>query len=317
MFQKTDSSFGDFEKIIIAHSHWDCAMTLIPGFGANLQNLKLDVNGKGHSVIDGVKTDRELKNDPAFKSALLSPWPNRIKDGLYKFRDENYQLAINEKPRNHAIHGLVYNRPFRIEQLDLEAESAKVSLNYTYSGDNPGYPFPFTQKISFQLGKDYLKISIKVINQHQGLIPIGFGWHPYFNFQVPVDELTLQLPDVQEVLVDDRMIPTGEMIDFTDCSTPLLIGNRFLDGCFKLQNPPPKVSTRIGCPAKGIDLEIWQETGADKYDYVQVFTPKTRDSIAVEPMTCAINAFNNRQGLNLLKPGEEMEAEFGLKVSSF
>ncbi|MCB0643138.1 MAG: hypothetical protein KDC44_15925, partial [Phaeodactylibacter sp.] len=51
-----------------------------------------------------------------------------------------------------------------------------------------------------------------------------------------------------------------------------------------------------------------------KYNFLQVFTPDHRQSIAIEPMTCNVDAFNNREGLIVLKPGEAHAASFGLRL---
>ncbi len=39
---------------------------------------------------------------------------NRISDGKYTFNNKHYQLDINEIDRHNAIHGLVYNKAFKV-----------------------------------------------------------------------------------------------------------------------------------------------------------------------------------------------------------
>ena len=58
---------------------------------------------------------------------------------------------------------------------------------------------------------------------------------------------------------------------------------------------------------------IWQETGKYKYNFLQVYTPPHRKSIAIEPMTCAPDAFNNKDGLIVLGPFESFYAVCGIK----
>jgi len=59
---------------------------------------------------------------------------------------------------------------------------------------------------------------------------------------------------------------------------------------------------------------ICQETGKYKYNFLQVYTPPHRKSIAIEPMTCAPNAFNNEQGLIILAPFESFSASWGISM---
>ena len=58
----------------------------------------------------------------------------------------------------------------------------------------------------------------------------------------------------------------------------------------------------------------WQE--ADKFPYVQLFTPPSRKSLAIEPMTCNIDAFNNKEGLWYLEIGEKRTMEFGIDMKA-
>ena len=44
---------------------------------------------------------------PAYRGALLAPWPNRVVDGRYTFDGEEQQLPLTEPERGHALHGLL------------------------------------------------------------------------------------------------------------------------------------------------------------------------------------------------------------------
>lgn len=61
-------------------------------------------------------------------------------------------------------------------------------------------------------------------------------------------------------------------------------------------------------------LEFWMKGGKNKFNYLQLFTPAHRKSIAIEPMTCNINAFNNKEGLIILEPEEVLDLSFGIKL---
>ncbi len=51
------------------------------------------------------------------------------------------------------------------------------------------------------------------------------------------------------------------------------------------------------------------------YEYVQLYTAPDRNSIAIEPMTCEPNAFNNKMGLKILAPKESLRSHFTIFVS--
>jgi len=54
--------------------------------------------------------------------------------------------------------------------------------------------------------------------------------------------------------------------------------------------------------------------GYREYNYLQVFIPPDRMSIAIEPMTCNANAFNNKDGLITLSPGEVLTTVCGIEL---
>jgi aldose 1-epimerase len=57
------------------------------------------------------------------------------------------------------------------------------------------------------------------------------------------------------------------------------------------------------------------------HQFLQVFTgdalpaSAARRSLAIEPYTCAANAFNNGLGLRVLQPGESFTTLWGITVS--
>ena len=50
------------------------------------------------------------------------------------------------------------------------------------------------------------------------------------------------------------------------------------------------------------------------YPYAQVFAPKDKDYIAIEPMTAPTSALTSGRGLRLVKAGEKFRAEFRIRV---
>ena len=96
-------------------------------------------------------------------------------------------------------------------------------------------------------------------------------------------------------------------------ATPEIVGADFLNDCIEVQATDGRVATRLEDPATGEGIEVWQEVGAGRYAYVQVFTHPRRHCLAIEPMTCAGNAFQNGFGLVVLKPGEMLRASCGVR----
>ncbi len=136
-------------------------------------------------------------------------------------------------------------------------------------------------------------------------MPIGIGWHPYFKTGASVEALELRLPQVQELEVDGKLIPTGNTDDITKWMSPKSLSGVEFDTGFKFVTEDRQII--LSDPEKKLEIKIICFEG---YQYVQVFIPPWRTSIAIEPMTCAANAFNNKLGLEVLNPGESQQSIF-------
>ena len=140
------------------------------------------------------------------------------------------------------------------------------------------------------------------------------GWHPYFSFGNKVDNLLLKLPKCVKISVDERMIPDGKKREFLDFSDFRRIGDYSFDDAFLVEEKKDKAVTEIRNREEDVTIQVWQENGKCKYGYLQIFIPPDRESIAVEPMSCNINAFNNGEGLCLISPDDYFFASYGIRL---
>ena len=141
---------------------------------------------------------------------------------------------------------------------------------------------------------------MEVENLHQTAIPVGFGWHPYFRLDDYANQHKLQIPACEKVDINDRMIPTGERSAFETFKTLNLTADTVLDNCFKSD----KTSGTYQLKLQGKLGTLTMKAPAAQFPFFQVFTPPHRESIALEPMTCNVDAFNNREGLVALAPDQ-------------
>jgi aldose 1-epimerase len=176
-----------------------------------------------------------------------------------------------------------------------------------------GYPFPFKMTVTYRFGGVWLEVDTEITNLCKTEMPAGFGWHPYFKIGNNVSELRLRLPEVEKIAVDKRLIPTGKQKKYTDFANLSGIGNTEFDTGFHLTAGQGEVE--LFNELKGLYVTVSMMGEDNPYKYVQLYIPPSRDSIAVEPMTCAANAFNNGLGLRILAPEESLRARFTILVS--
>jgi aldose 1-epimerase len=272
---------------------------------------------RGRQVLDGFEADEV---SPGGRGQVLMPWPNRVADGRYELGGRVHQLPIDEPSLGHAIHGLVRWAEWRVEDRTAELVRFRHRL-----AARPGYPFPLDLVVEYRVSSAGLGVMYGATNIGDVPCPFGAGAHPYFAFSgTSIDAVQLHVPAESWLQVDARSIPqarrpvAGSDVDFRQ---PRAIGALQLDHAFTdLQREPEGaagVVLRYGEDQIRIQLDR-------SFEYVQVYTGDTlpdrsrrRQGVAVEPMTCAPNAFNNRQGLRMLAPNESVQARWSVAVSSW
>ena len=314
MFRIDDERFGKFTRLKLVDTNSKEYVSIIPEFGANVNEIVLSKKSICYSILDGAKNYSELIKNEWYKGAKLIPFPNRIRDGKYTFNRRSYKLPINFPSQKHAIHGLLYDRKFTVKERTVSKGSSSILLEHLYLGGTDGYPFRFKVQIKFALSANGFECSTIIKNEASTRIPIGDGWHPYFRVKGRIDDLLLRIPSTQQIEVDSRMIPTGGLKPFEKFSSLSKIGDETIDAGFRLRKGQGLARTELLDQEHDLKITVWQETGEMKYNYVQIFSPPSRDSIAIEPMTCNINAFNNGEGLIVLRPKSIFNATYGVRL---
>ncbi len=311
-FIETNQSIGERSKLTVRHKEGGTEITVIPEMGARLNSFLVNLHGESLNIIDGFSDEELLEGKISSKGALLAPFPNRIADGKYEWRGQEYQLEINREQENNAIHGFVSDKVFTLESSKAVDDYYELVFQYASEGV-PGYPFPFAMTVTYRFGGVWLEVATEITNTGKTALPAGFGWHPYFRMSDSIDSLQLTLPKVEKIEVDERLIPTGKVTDYEDYSKPAWVGGVDLDTGFRLLGTEREV--QLYDTAHGLSVVVSLDGEGNAYEYLQVYTPSHRRSVAIEPMTCAANAFNNDLGLAKLKPQDSLKAHFTILVS--
>lgn len=311
-----------------------------PYFGGILRRLVLgnssDPNHQDESkplfsVLKAPESVQALEADETYASALLYPYPSRIKSGIYNFDGFAYTLPLNETNRDNSIHGLVHPHPFTVVRQEETSLHALLALQYDYSGDVTGYPFPFALTVTYSLSAMGLTLVYSALNTGTARCPAAFGWHTYFTLKsapgfgkIPVvqpgeveddtliDELEISLPTCTAVVLDEDLIATGTE-PFPESHFSL--HERQLDNAFIVETTDDTAQTVLHSPKRNISLIVTQQTGPGKFNYLVVYTPVKRDSIAIESLTANVNAFNNDEGLVVLNPGETLTGRINIRLT--
>ncbi len=315
MYKLTKSTFGKYEQLNFFSDNHQNGFSIIPERGAILMDLKFD----GKSIVDSYKKASDLDILKWGKNIVLYPFPNRLKAGKYNFEGKEYQFPINEKELKNALHGFGMFQKMRLHGYSISKHHATAVFSNLNSGENEAYPFPHHFKIQFSISSNNeIEVNLVFENKGEGNLPIGLGWHPYFKLANKVDSCKLSVPDdfeMEEILVNKKMLPTGKIKKSKVFHTAEKIGQLELDSCFKIsrKNKNDNFPFEMTLSSAKNKFTFWQDFSSGNMDYVQLFIPPKRNCIAIEPMTCNINAFNNAEGLTVLAPGKALRADFGIR----
>ncbi|MBA7516709.1 putative protein YihR [subsurface metagenome] len=315
-FYITEEEFGAFSLYKLQDSHTGEYASVLPYLGGSINNLVLKQGNRLVDIIDGYTSSKDVEENlmTSFKGSNLFPFPNRIEGGKYLFNEQFMQLPLNFPHENNAIHGLVYDQEFKLLIKEDGDIGCTLIIRYMLKEVIAGYPFKYLIEIDYSWNESKLfTCTTKISNLSDESIPVGHGWHPYFIAgNVVIDNLSIQFPSKEILEVNDKGIPTGKSSRYSNFNTLAVLGNTNLDSCFLLNTEEKQAEIIIENKQGNVKYKIWQETGINKYNYLQIYTPPSRKSIAIEPMTCAPNAFNNKKGLIVLAPQERISLTWGV-----
>lgn len=312
MYKSTKETFGKYELIKVTNKTTGEYFSVIPELGGRIQEICLAVNDGLIQILEKETDPEAFGEERWYRGVILTPFPNRVRGGEYEYEGVQQKLSINMPSEGHAIHGIMYNKAFTVD--DSPESIGTLTLEHNYDGSSEGYPFKCLVKYLFSLTDKGFACTTTITNLSTVRLPLGVGWHPYYTLGTEVDMLELKLPKVASIEVDEAMIPTGRKDGMDDYSDFTSIDDTKFDTGFEILEKGGEVVTEVRNFLTDVTLQAWQKTGTNGFNYVQVFTPPGRTSIAIEPMTCPADAFNSKEALIELEPQETWSGEFGVRL---
>ena len=265
--------------------------------GASLQELTLG----GKKIIEDLSP---LNYEDSFASSILFPFANRIKDGVYSFNNEAFQLEKNQDDEQNALHGFVYNKMFKIIVKEALSDTAKITLAYNERNKTAGFPYTYSIQVTYIFNKNTLSLQVKVKNTDSKPFPFTMGWHPYF-ISDNLSKSTLNFDCDKKLIIGDRNITTG--IEEVKTKVALNIENKQLDDCWVLNSDKVQFNT----PKYQLNF-----SSSVKENFLQAYTPPRLNTIAIEPTTGVSDSFNNKIGLQTLQPNKEYSITWKININN-
>jgi galactose mutarotase-like enzyme len=243
---------------------------------------------------------------------LLHPWANRLERPGYAVAGKEVILPQGDErirfDGDRPIHGVM--PAFLHWELVGAAEGSSVKAKLSWTSPELLELFPFTHELELEatVGDGQLTMDTTLYANGSDAVPVAFGYHPYL--RIPGTSRTtwrIQLGAFRQLVLDDRMIPTGARDPVDQRSVDL--GDSSWDDAFDGLT----THARFEAATANASVEVEFLRG---YAFAQVFAPPGTDYICFEPMTAPANALNSHDGLHVIAPGEDYRAAFRIKLSA-
>jgi aldose 1-epimerase len=241
---------------------------------------------------------------------LLYPWANRLAEPRYRVLGKEVVLDVSSPLLHLDEHGLpMHGVPWSLlSWVVTEARQDFIAAQLEWSSNDLLAVFPFRHRVELSaiLRPDSLTLETTLVASSESPVPVCFGFHPYFGFPEPSRaKWQLQLPAMRKLLLDSRGIPTGDGEIFGGFNAEF--GESSFDDGFALTEEQTSLSVAGSTRRVRVDLLAG-------YRYAQVFAPKDKDFIALEPMTAPTSALASGRGLRFVSAGERFQAVFRIRI---
>jgi aldose 1-epimerase len=307
-YKINEGNFGNYRTVEAVVGDNADRIVVSPEMGATILDLFLS----GTKILDTYSSPENLAQHNGNKNVILFPFPNRLEDGQYSYGGNSYQFPINDTSFGNAIHGFGMFSAFNFAKHESTEDEVILTFSSDYRAERDYFPFEAQINIIYALnGKGGFRFSMEVKNLSNKDFPLGIGFHPYFLTHGPSSNVILEIPYLKRSEVNERMIPTGQYIPFDDFTDAKTLGDIKFDDCFLISHMGQDLTLTMETPLGKLIYK--QSPGTGKFNYLQLFTPSSGDSIAIEPMSCNIDAFHNRESLTRLLANEKIKATFRIQ----
>jgi aldose 1-epimerase len=332
-------NYSVVERVVEGHSTYHLLdarrkmdLGIIPDIGNFAYEFK--VNGKDVLIApESLKAYIE-KHWFGWGIPFLAPFANRIDHDYYYFQGKKYLLndglgnLLRVPPANLVLHGLLVFEPHWevLKTGGSDAAGAFITSRlefYKYPDLMAQFPFAHVYEVTYRLKDGKLECTTKVTNVGKSVMPVHFGYHPYFRPDGPRAEWTLGIGAQKHWIANDVLLPSGET-EPTDRYLPgitksLKLGKQFIDSSFSDFKRDAQGWGHIWTKGKTEKIEVVYGKG---FDYAVVYAPLDNTLICIEPETGPTNAFNLEhegkfKSLVTLAPGKIFLATYWIIPTGF
>jgi aldose 1-epimerase len=290
---------GEPSITLVASDH---EATFLPGCGMLCASLRR----RGDEYVAWPRPLSQFRAGRMTAVPLVHPWGNRLERWGYRAGRRAVDLTGMDLPTDAnglPMHGNLRGTPFEVVRAYTNPHGARLLARLDY-GSRPdllaAFPFPHVVTVEARLDERELRLTTEIEPTGRAAVPISFCWHPYL--QVPGARRRawkLRWPACDRVLVDERVLPTGELVK--QPAEHAALGARTFDDHYALGT-----DRRFSLSAGSREIEL---RFGPTYPFAQLFVPGRGEFAAIEPMTATIDALG-RGSAPSVAPGDTFRAWF-------
>lgn len=303
--------------------------TVVPEWGANIYSFshQWPLRAAPIHILEAVEMSRIAERPGSYGMPILAPFAGRVgtnQSGEFSYAGRQYRA-------NPTRHGFLRDSRWRVTHSAKDSISCKLEVHPESLRSEGAFPFEFEADYSVQLGVQDLKCVLSITSRSARKQPLSVGWHPYLARE---SRCEIHIPAQARWHLDreSEPTPTGDLLrvsgndDFRE--SRLLSADEHWDDIFTdltasgdevqawsdeyfasdAQNAGQRrtrIRRQVSVPAPGVSRR-----GVIGMPEMQLFTPKGRSAICLEPLSAPPNAVNlgkvmstRRDSIDLL-PGE-------------
>ena len=259
---------------------------------------------------------------------LLFPFGGRLRGTGFAYEGRTYATPGALLNGGNSIHGFVLNRPWRVTGRSADSVVGEFQASVDDSTLLDQWPADFLIRVGYTVNGTSLRSTIEVENPGAAPLPFGFATHPYFALPLgpagSAEHCVVTVPAAEAWVLAD-LLPTGErrpVAGGNDLRAGVALRGRTFDDVLTALAPSPDaegvVEMTIADPVNG---RIVRQRCTGPFRECVVYTPDNRQSVAVEPYTCAPTVFELMvkgvdAGLQTLAPGASTAMQIDITLEA-
>ncbi|MGB8452193.1 MAG: hypothetical protein WCD89_07655 [Anaerocolumna sp.] len=247
-----------------------------------------------------VKYDEKRKQEgKLFGVPVLYPTPNRVDGNTFTFQDKTF---------NGQMHGFAKHVAFEITKKEISEAEVILKGTLLWDEKRDGFlEFPFKSRLIIELSIHEREILYRytIVNESSGVLPFGFGLHPFFHSEKGQETIRVFSDYVMEMT--NEKLPTGKLLPVKETAFDLKKGKKVseqeYDHVYTVSENPAAVIAY-----KNFELIL---EASEEFGHIVVYTPQ-ENFFCIENQTCSTNAhnlyakgFEKESGLLFIEPGDK------------